>query len=91
MEHKINNFNEDLKWIRVGWRASPKAVSCSSISNEINAELIKKGLNGECELSRKTLEYFISILMSSAGYISSFSYTNEGIYFIGELFTSLEP
>ena len=29
--------------------------------------------------------------MSSAGYISSFSYTNEGIYFIGELFTSLEP
>ena len=42
LEHKINNFNEDLKWIRVGWRASPKAVSCSSISNEINAELIKK-------------------------------------------------
>ena len=52
LETKIDNFN--------GSPTSPEA-------NEINIELVNKGLYGDCELSKKVLEYFISVFGDVAG------------------------
>ena len=67
-----------------GSTASPEA-------NEINIELVKKGLSGECELSKKVLEYFISVFGDVAGDVSLFSCPTGGVYLLGGLSIALEP
>ena len=76
LEEKIDKFN-DLP-------TSPRA-------NEINIELVNKGLKGECELSRKVLEYFIGIFGDVAGDVSLFSCPSGGLYLVGGLSIVLEP
>ena len=60
-------------------------------ANQINIELVNKGLSGECELSRKVLEYFIGIFGDVAGDVSLFSCPTGGLYLLGGLSVALEP
>jgi glucokinase len=76
LEEKIDKF-DDLP-------TSPEA-------NEINIELVNKGLKGECELSKKVLEYFIGIFGDVAGDVSLFSVPTGGLYLVGGLSIVLEP
>ena len=63
----------------------------SPAANEINIELVNKGLNGKCELSKTVLEYFISIFGDVAGDVSLFSCPSGGLYLVGGLSIVLEP
>ena len=76
LEAKIDQFNESP--------TSPEA-------NAINYELVQKGLNGQCELSRKVLEYFIGVFGDVAGDVSLFSCPTGGLYLLGGLSVVLEP
>ena len=76
LEEKIDKF-DDLP-------TSPEA-------NEINIELVNKGLKGECELSKKVLEYFIGIFGDVAGDVSLFTCPSGGLYLVGGLSIVLEP
>ena len=76
LEDKINKFS--------GSTATP-------LANSINHELVKKGLSGECELSKNVLEYFISIFGDVAGDVSLFSCPTGGLYLVGGLSVALEP
>ena len=76
LEAKIDKFNDSP--------ASPAA-------NEINIELVKKGLSGECELSKNVLEYFIGVFGDVAGDMSLFSLPTGGLYLVGGLSVALEP
>ena len=76
LEAKIDNFDDSP--------TSPEA-------NTINIELVNKGLNGDCELSRKVLEYFIGIFGDVAGDVSLFSCPTGGLYLLGGLSVVLEP
>lgn len=59
--------------------------------NEINIELVTKGLNGTCFLSRKVLELFIEVFGEFAGDISLFSLPTNGLYLAGGMSIVLEP
>ena len=63
----------------------------SPAANEINIELVNKGLTGKCELSKTVLEYFISIFGDVAGDVSLFSCPSGGLYLVGGLSIVLEP
>ena len=63
----------------------------SPAANEINIELVNKGLSGKCELSKKVLEYFIQIFGDVAGDVSLFSCPTGGLYLVGGLSIVLEP
>ena len=76
LEAKINDFKDSLT---------------SSTANKINIELVNKGLSGECELSRKVLEYFISVFGDVAGDVSLFTVPTGGVYLLGGLSIALEP
>jgi len=76
LEEKIEKFS--------GSPTSPEA-------NEINIELVEKGLNGKCELSKKVLEHFIGIFGDVAGDVSLFSLPTGGLYLVGGLSIVLEP
>ena len=76
LEAKIDKFNDSP--------ASPAA-------NEINIELVNKGLNGKCELSKNVLEYFIGVFGDVAGDVSLFSLPTGGLYLVGGLSVALEP
>ena len=76
LEAKIDKFD--------GSPTSPEA-------NEINIELVNKGLYGDCELSRKVLEYFIGVFGDVAGDVSLFSCPTGGLYLLGGLSVVLEP
>ena len=76
LEDKINKFT--------GSTTSP-------LANSINIELVKKGLSGECELSKNVLEYFVSIFGDVAGDVSLFSCPTGGLYLVGGLSIALEP
>ena len=76
LEAKIDKFNDSP--------ASPAA-------NEINIELVSKGLKGECELSKNTLEFFIGVFGDVAGDVSLFSLPTGGLYLVGGLSVVLEP
>ena len=76
LEMKIDNFN--------GSPTSPEA-------NEINIELVNKGLYGDCQLSKKTLEYFIGIFGDVAGDVSLMALPTGGLYLLGGLSVVLEP
>jgi len=75
LEEKINNFNDSL--------ISPTA-------NKINIELVEKGLNGKCELSKKVLEYFIGIFGDVAGDASLLCLPTGGLYLVGGLSIALQ-
>ena len=76
LESKIDNFN--------GSPTGPEA-------NKINLELTKKGKSGECELSRRVLEYFIGVLGDVSGDMSLFTLPTGGLYLVGGLSVALEP
>lgn len=76
LEEKIVNFN-----------GSPT----SQEANKINMELTKKGKSGECELSKKVLEYFIAVLGDVSGDMSLFTCPTGGLYLVGGLSVALEP
>ena len=76
LETKIDNFN--------GSPTSPEA-------NEINIELVNKGIYGDCELSKKVLEYFIAIFGDVAGDVSLVTLPTGGLYLLGGLSVVLEP
>ena len=58
-------------------------VPTSPAANEINIELVNKGSDGKCELSKKVLEYFIAIFGDVAGDVSLFSVPTGGLYLVG--------
>lgn len=60
-------------------------------ANEINVELTKKGVSGDCKLSRKVLEFFIEIFGEAAGDISLFTLPTNGIYLVGGISVAIEP
>ena len=76
LESKINDFKDSLT---------------SATANQINIELVNKGLSGECELSKKVLEYFISVFGDVAGDVSLFTVPTGGVYLLGGLSVALEP
>jgi glucokinase len=59
--------------------------------SEINAELIDKGLSGECQLSRATLLLFIEIFGEIAGDLALFTLPFNGVYLLGRLTRRLTP
>jgi glucokinase len=59
--------------------------------NEINSELIKKGLNNQCKLSKKTLLVFIEIFGEIAGDLALFTLAYNGVYLLGRLTRELTP
>ena len=76
LEDKIDKFND---------------LPTSPAANEINIELVNKGLKGECELSKKVLECFIGIFGDVAGDVSLFTCPTGGLYLVGGLSIVLEP
>ena len=63
----------------------------SATANEINIELVNKGLYGDCHLSKQVLEYFIGVFGDVAGDVSLFSCPTGGLYLVGGLSVALEP
>ena len=76
LEAKIDKFE--------GSTASPEA-------NAINIEFVNKGLYGDCDLSKKVLEYFVGVFGDVAGDVSLFSCPTGGLYLLGGLSVALEP
>ena len=76
LEEKIKNFDD---------------LPTSPAANEINIELVNKGMQGKCELSKKVLEYFIGIFGDVSGDVSLFSVPTGGLYLVGGLSIVLEP
>ena len=76
LEEKINKFEGSVT---------------SPLGNEINIELVSKGLKGECQLSKNVLEYFIAVFGDVAGDVSLFSLPTGGLYLVGGLSVALEP
>ena len=59
--------------------------------NKLNIDLVKKGLDGSCELCRKVLELFIEIFAEVCGDACLFSVPSNGLYLTGGLSVVLEP
>ena len=76
LEEKIKNFDD---------------LPTSPAANEINIELVNKGMQGKCELSKRVLEYFIGIFGDVSGDVSLFSVPTGGLYLVGGLSIVLEP
>ena len=60
-------------------------------ANKINLELTKKGVSGECELARKTLNYFIGVFGDVAGDMSLFTCPTGGLYLVGGISNAFAP
>ena len=58
---------------------------------EINMEITKKGLNGECELCRQTLLLFIEIFAEIAGDLALFTLPTNGVYLMGGITRIITP
>ena len=76
LEAKIDAYN--------GSPTTPEA-------NKINLELTRKGLSGECELSRSVLKHFIGVLGDVAGDMSLFTCPTGGLYLVGGISVALTP
>ena len=76
LEDKIEAYN--------GSPTTPEA-------NKINLELTRKGLTGECELSRNVLQHFIGVMGDVAGDMSLFTCPTAGVYLVGGISVALEP
>ena len=59
--------------------------------HEINSEIIKKGINNECQLSKKTLLVFIEIFGEITGDLALFTLAYNGVYLLGRLARELTP
>ena len=73
---KIDNFHDYKKINKI---------------HEINSELIKKGLNGQCQLSKRVLLVFLEIYGEIAGDLALFTLANNGVYLLGRLTRELTP
>ena len=58
---------------------------------EINMQITKKGLNGECELCRQTLLLFTEIFAEIAGDLALFTLPTNGVYLMGGITTIITP
>ena len=58
---------------------------------EINMEITKKGLNGECELCRQTLLLFTEIFAEIAGDLALFTLPTSGVYLMGGITRIITP
>ena len=58
---------------------------------EINIEITKRGLNGECELCRQTLLLFTEIFAEIAGDLALFTLPTSGVYLMGGITRILTP
>ena len=58
---------------------------------EINKEITKKGLNGECELCRQTLLLFTEIFAEIAGDLALFTLPTSGVYLMGGITRIITP
>ena len=58
---------------------------------EINIEITKRGLNGECELCRQTLLLFTEIFAEIAGDLSLFTLPTNGVYLMGGITRIITP
>lgn len=68
-----------------------KDLKQGNVVNEINIELVKKGLDNSCELCKKVLELFIGVFGEVCGDVSLFSLPTNGLYLTGGLSIALEP
>ena len=59
--------------------------------HEINSEIIKKGINNECQLSKRTLLVFIEIFGEITGDLALFTLAYSGVYLLGRLTRELTP
>ena len=58
---------------------------------DLNMEITRKGLNGECELCRQTLLLFTEIFGEIAGDLALFTLPTGGVYLMGGLARILTP
>jgi len=58
---------------------------------EINMEITKRGLTGECELCRQTLLLFIEIFAEIAGDLALFTMPTNGLYLMGGITRIITP
>ena len=58
---------------------------------EINKQISKKGLNGECELCRQTLLLFTEIFAEIAGDLALFTLPTSGVYLMGGITSIITP
>ena len=57
---------------------------------QINNKIVSKGLNKECELCEKTLNFFIELYGQAAGNISLMYLPSRGLYLLGGLSVALQ-
>ena len=58
---------------------------------ELNREITKKGLSGECELCRQTLLLFTEIFAEIAGDLALFTLPTSGVYLMGGISRIITP
>ena len=58
---------------------------------EINVQITQKGLNGQCELCRKTLLLFTEIFAEIAGDLALFTLPTSGVYLMGGITRIITP
>ena len=58
---------------------------------ELNREITKKGLSGECELCRQTLLLFTEIFAEIAGHLALFTLPTSGVYLMGGITRIITP
>ena len=94
-EKEENNIN-DLNEIDRDKNLAEKVDMFDDYSNkklrdELSNEITKKGVKGECKLSRKVIELFIEILADAASDISLFTMPSGGVYLLGGISVTIEP
>ena len=62
----------------------------SKSANKLNMEIVQKGLNGKCALSKKVLETFVEIFGEVAGDVALFALPTDGLYLVGGMSIALE-
>ena len=67
------------------------SASSSSVEvNVINDEIVQKGLDGKCPLSRLVIEFFVELLGNISGNMSVYTLPYGGIYIVGGLSSTLQ-
>ena len=95
--HKYENDNDDInsKYKREKNLAKKidnfKEYNELNKIHEINSEIIKKGINNECQLSKRTLLVFIEIFGEITGDLALFTLAYSGVYLLGRLTRELTP
>lgn len=66
------------------------SASSSVEVNLVNDEIVTKGLNGNCALSRLVLEFFVELLGNISGNMSVYTLPYGGIYIVGGLSATIQ-